>query len=187
MTRQWCRCVGYLAYERAAYPLHPALLDACMQTLGARFAHLASTSEAWLPVAIGEFSIHHTHVDRVWCHVEAASTLDNASLSIYDDSGWLVARFSGLQLRRTRPEALLQRRALPRDWTYTRTWEPVPRSGYVPTADRGGRWIIVGDSNDLARALNEQLNSADAEAEVRGVIFLDGLLTDYCSRDDTPS
>lgn len=154
------------------YAAHPALLDACMQSLGRAFEHLASDGMAWLPVGLESFRIHRAGVERVWCRVEPESQTDRASFRLFTYSGLPVADFTGLRLRRTRREALLGTSVAVQtdDWLYELAWKPVPRE---PAAGRlEGRWLVVSDNAQLA----EWLRSRGANVDSRGAGAFDGVV-----------
>jgi 8-amino-7-oxononanoate synthase len=174
-----------LPKERGAsaegYTLHPALLDACFQILGA--VDLGS-NETFLPVGLGRFQVYsRTAQDGVWCHVRLRSFEGKevcADLDLFDAAGTKVAALEGFTLRsvsRRMLQRLLQQAVDFKKWLYEVVWEPSPR-GALPTADGEetgtSTWLIFADAqgvgNQLSQALQTQGDScilafADAQFE----------------------
>jgi acyl transferase domain-containing protein/acyl carrier protein len=189
---------GSLAADGTNWPLHPALLDACMQSLGLEFDYLASALEAWLPIGVGTFRIHRPHTNGVWCRVVPGSRPENASLELFDGDGCMVAEIAGLQLRRTQRQVLLAmaERTLPagvtEDWFYKLSWTPSPRLSTAEHRSIGGNWLIVGGPEPLSRPLASRMEArgatvrrAAADEDVEGSGRLSGVvhLTALDSRD----
>ncbi len=150
------------------FALHPALLDACMQTLGQVFQHLAGEGMAWLPVGLGSFAVFRPGVEAVWCRVEPGSQPGNASLRLFTGTGLPVANLTGLILRRTRREALTAVRTtsdLPDDWLYEMDWTPCPRWQSTP-AKLEGHWLIVNDRDRSGTELAARLRQRGATVDV---------------------
>jgi acyl transferase domain-containing protein/acyl carrier protein len=145
----------------AGAPLHPALLDACLQTVAA--ATGATGSPEALPLPVG--------ADRVWARLDGAALREGwcharvvradeagivADVAVLDDSGAPVWTAAGLRLHLTRP-----RRGVEEGRLYTVRWEP-----YTPAAAAApaGSWLLLADeaSTPLAQALRGRLADAGA-------------------------
>jgi acyl transferase domain-containing protein/NADPH:quinone reductase-like Zn-dependent oxidoreductase/acyl carrier protein len=153
-----------------AYAVHPAVLDACFQLLGAAVSREralpSSDDETYLPVNLERFRIYGQADARVWGHVqmragdEIPGQLLAGDIWLLDESGRIVAEAEGLFLKRASREAL--RRGLRgdrSDWLYQLQWQPreslpalaaVEESAWLIFADQGG----VGAR--MAAALSEQ-------------------------------
>jgi len=87
-------------------PLHPLLLDGCLQVVAAARAVRASDKGAFLPFAIGRFSIHSIPSRQLWSHVvvraEQADML-TVDITAYNADGTAAIELSGVSLRRLDP------------------------------------------------------------------------------------
>ncbi len=175
-----------LPKERGAsvegYTLHPALLDACFQILGA--VDLDS-NETFLPVGLGWFQVYGREPhDAVWCHVRLRSFEGKevcADLNLFDTAGTKVAALEGFTLRsvsRRMLQRLLQQAVDFKKWLYEVVWQPSPRAALPAEegeeAESPKTWLIFADAqgvgNQLSQALQAQGDScilafADAQFE----------------------
>ena len=126
-----------LAAGPAAYTLHPALLDACLQTV----AWLAKDREAtYLPIAIGQVDVFGTPGGRVWAHAkvhpgEPSAETMTADVWVYDEAGAPIAAVQELGFKRAGRDALLGLgRTKLADWLYERAWRPRPSQELVAAA-----------------------------------------------------
>jgi SAM-dependent methyltransferase/acyl carrier protein/NADP-dependent 3-hydroxy acid dehydrogenase YdfG len=124
--------------EAGAYQLHPALLNACFQVLGAAFPATGAQA-SYLPVAIERAAVFGRPSLEVWSHVslrpgdgQHAETIV-CEVRLLDPRGQVLAVIEGLSLKRASREALLratQERV--NDWLYQVEWQPKAR----PVAQR---------------------------------------------------
>jgi len=161
------------AEDAATYGLHPALLDACFQLVGAglewahpgdgRAASVAS-EDLCVPVGLGAYRLHRGGVTAAWCHAHVSRAGEDrdvfrADLELHDDQGICVAELSGLELRRT-SRAALQRvlgAASSKDWLFETTWIPQPLPATAGNAAAPGTWLLhideAGAGAQVARTL----------------------------------
>ena len=145
--------------------LHPALLDACFQAVGAAFDADARTGEsAWLPVGLERLHVHRPGVRAAWVHARVHATSDvrgaplqRCDLDLFAADGQPIAEIGGLELRRVARDSLLG----PRDesidgWLYKIEWRPKP---LPPTPRTPGRCLIVGAPDPLAASLAATLRA----------------------------
>jgi polyketide synthase 12/epothilone polyketide synthase D len=141
------------------YLLHPALLDACFQGIApANKDFNEDFSGLYLPVEIEEVRFYRRPGRRVWCHVRLRETTARWSmgdLDIYDESGRLSARVSGLRCQRMAggAEETLD------DMLYAYEWRSQPR----PAVDRPrepAAWLIFADRGGVGEQLAEKLRAA---------------------------
>jgi 8-amino-7-oxononanoate synthase len=147
------------------YTLHPALLDACFQILGA--ADLGST-ETFLPVGLGRYQVYSRAVhDGVWCHVRLRSQEGKevcADLDLFDEAGHKVAALEGFTLRsvnRRMLQRLLQQAVDFKKWLYEVVWQPSP---HLPTESSGETestktWLIFADDLGFGTQLSQELQA----------------------------
>lgn len=152
------------ADEVRAYGIHPALLDGCVQVVGAALPRATDEADGgalYLPVGVGRFRLFGAVGAKCRCH----ATVDRgarqgvgayrATARVYDADGTLVAEVESLEVQRVSADALEKlaaRRAT--EWLFERRWteqpveaDPGTRSAFVVLADRGG----IGEA--LASAL----------------------------------
>ena len=159
-----------IALEGHGYRLHPVLLDACLQVLGAGIMH-RGYRDIYLPVAFDRLSVYGDPGDTLWVEGQLRAALNPqpsaevADMRMYDASGSLVARLEGLVLQRTRRDVLRRTRVGDIDnWLYDIDWQPCERrvSTLVTTPDEPGRWLIFMDRDGLGDQLVSLLQAHGA-------------------------
>jgi acyl transferase domain-containing protein/acyl-CoA synthetase (AMP-forming)/AMP-acid ligase II/acyl carrier protein/predicted O-methyltransferase YrrM len=110
------------------YRLHPALLDACFQVTELAFAE-AGDDRTFLPASVERVDVVGVMADAVWCAVEARPAKDTRGrtldLTLYADSGAVLAAVTGLSVRQVGRDALQGVRVS--DWLYRVDWQPQTR------------------------------------------------------------
>ncbi|MBM4089215.1 MAG: AMP-binding protein, partial [Planctomycetes bacterium] len=125
-----------LAEESSTYPIHPVMLDACVQVLGATLEQFdPDPRTTWLPAHVERFEL----VGRagLTCYVEVTrrAPVDSDSTAIMADAivigaeGELVCRLDGLRLERVRRGVLSRSDQSPNDCLYQPQWRPQLRPG----------------------------------------------------------
>ena len=124
--------------EGMAYQFHPALLDACFQTL---FAALPDgevddgDAAVYISAGVARFTRLRAHGPEVWSHVVVSrpeeSALDRltADFRIYDADGAIVAEVEGLSLRRLALRSLTGAGRAADEFMYEIQWEPKALDG----------------------------------------------------------
>ncbi|MHB1327306.1 MAG: SDR family NAD(P)-dependent oxidoreductase [Gemmatimonadales bacterium] len=150
----------------ADYLVHPALLDAALQSLSAAVpTEVASTlTEIIVPVGMEQVRVHRTGIADAWCHVTLTTALSAVSDSLHADivliadDGAPIIEIRGLEARRISRATLVRllgARA-ERDLTYEVIWRAVE----APTTSNDeskGSWLLVGDDASLAADLAGEL------------------------------
>ncbi len=141
------------------YKLHPVLLDASFQTLGALL------SQPYLPVGCDRFQLFQPLGDRVWSHVQITSRNAQqvqANISLMNDNGAIVAEVIGLFLQAANHSNQLfsehqHEREYERisEWLYEVDWQLKPLEVQSIIGQRD--WLIFADGNGLGVSLAEQL------------------------------
>ncbi len=149
--------------QAKAYTLHPALLDACLQVLGAAVSQ--DRLDPFLPVGVEQLQIYTREpLTEVWSHVQVL-TRDTqglfVDLNLYNFSGEHVAALKKLKLRSI-PRRMLRRLFQPSvdlsQNLYEIVWQPQPQS--TPAAERASRrWLIFAETQDFGSKLGQQLES----------------------------
>jgi myxalamid-type polyketide synthase MxaB len=167
-----------LAANLPRYRLHPSLLDASFQLLGAAVSPQALERMAYVPVGLERFEVYQSLPagEALYCHAtskqgEATKKLRlfSGDVQLIDSQGRLVAEIVGLTLARVPREMFLrgaphtQDKAHfdPAEWLYELQWRPRDQRNGQP-ANMGfnataGRWLILADQSGLGTALAEQL------------------------------
>jgi acyl transferase domain-containing protein/NADPH:quinone reductase-like Zn-dependent oxidoreductase/NAD(P)-dependent dehydrogenase (short-subunit alcohol dehydrogenase family) len=168
---------GKAAVDAAALLVHPALLDACFQLIGAGLPWAESSTSAGddfcVPVGMADYRVLRPGASAVWCHVSPEPTAENAQVfradvTLLDEAGTIIAELRKLELRRTTRSVL--RRALEgntlADWAYEVDWPASP----LPTAAGNtapGQWLVFADAGGVGTSLARQLESrGDTVVEV---------------------
>ncbi|MRH88377.1 SDR family NAD(P)-dependent oxidoreductase [Nocardia sp. SYP-A9097] len=119
-----------IADEASRHLIHPALLDACFQSLSIAMGNDPNTEDKalYIPFDIGRFSFYAKAGERVYCYGQA-HVLDDpvyceGDLWLLNEDGSLVAHFEGFKGKSiTQPtedrDTLLQ-------WLYEYQWRPAP-------------------------------------------------------------
>ncbi len=157
------------AADASALIVHPALLDACLQLVGAGLplaqSGASSDDEFGVPIGMAEYRVFQRGVTAAWCHVNLEPAAANAQVfradvTLLDDSGAVVAALKELEVRRTTSKVL--RRALEgnklTDWAYEVEWRPSPLSA-GPATDGPGRWLVFADAGGVGQSLSSELEA----------------------------
>ena len=166
------RLPAAVAGSAATMLLHPALLDACFQLVGAGLDWSEGggdrTADLCVPVGLGAYRLHQAGAASAWCHVQVAPSVDDhdlyrADLRMYDDDGRCLAELTDLELRRTTRAAL--RRALGTtsvsDWLFETVWLPQPLPVGRHEGDPGC-WLVQADGGGLGARLAAHLRKRGA-------------------------
>lgn len=152
-----------IAAELGRDRLHPALLDACFQTILAALP-AATLTAAYVPVGVDR--LHCCGLppggpgESVWSDVRLHGPIAAnpeaivADVRILDDSGRVLLSASGLTARRTSPSQLLPTgNPQPwRNWLYQIEWHPVPAPS-LPPPTPAAPWLLVGRDLETLAAI----------------------------------
>jgi myxalamid-type polyketide synthase MxaB len=148
------------------YSLHPALLDACLQTVAAAFP---ASAETYLPIGFDRVSLFAQPGRELWsvARVQPGENAETfrADLAIYAPDGQLVGQIDGMRIKHTSAATLqrLVQRAAGRpafaDWLYRMEWHPQPLAEQPAPAALPASWLIVADG-ELGTALAGLLPNA---------------------------
>ena len=171
------------------YQLHPALLDACCQTL---FAALPPELESatFIPVGLDELHLYHRPDVNLWSYLKLrkantqANNILQADVCLYSDRGELIAQIVGLKSQLTKDNVP----SVEQDWFYQPQWQLQPLEITVGAkqrplwehetplkGDKNGIWLIFSDNrHNLGKQLAELLQSQQQECYL---VFLQQLST----------
>ena len=148
------------------YQLHPALLDSCLQIIGA-----ATESQGiYLPVSLELFKVYQSCSNKVWAQVNIKpidnSQLLKADLFLADNTGDLVAQITDLSLQYLSLRSLhklidapVEEQVNIDDWLYEIDWEAKDLdTEYTNKLEKGDRWLIFANKTDLSQELTDKLS-----------------------------
>ena len=149
------------------YHLHPVLLDACFQVLGAAATDQVERAGIYLPVGIEHLQVFASVGITLWSQVtlqERTSQQLRADVTLVDPAGRIVAHITGLLLRyasRQGLQRLLQDPHVFDRWLYQLTWQPqgdLPTPPLPPpTVPAPGHWLIFADQQGQGHNLAARL------------------------------
>ncbi len=161
-----------LGPQSGAPHLHPGLLDACFQIIGAALPQTGGDGEIYMPVALQELQVYRPLGPSLFCHIRLHPALSPtpevwiADLTLIDPAGQLCARLNGLRIQRA-PQAVLQRLIRPGldGWYYELCWR---LSAYTPPGQTPtpGAWWIVADQAGLGERLAAELRRRGASCSL---------------------
>jgi len=166
-----------LAAEVSAYQFHPAILDCCLQLLGATISQSdeMAAKGAYVPVAIDEIRIAGRPSGQLWSHavlrVEEERPGEEVhhlkgDVSLRDEEGRVVIELAGVELQCLEEHSARVAAGRVADWMYEPVWEEqaqAQESAESRTAHTGdGAWIVFSDGQGIGAALTRLLE-ADGE------------------------
>ncbi len=148
------------------YQLHPALLDSCLQIIGA-----ATESQGiYLPASIECLKIYQSCSNKVWAQVNIKATGNSqilkADLFLVDNNGDLVAQITDLSLQYLNLRSLhklidapVKDRASIDNWLYEIDWEAKDLdTENISKLENSDRWLIFAEQTDLSQELTDKLS-----------------------------
>ncbi|MCB0934441.1 MAG: type I polyketide synthase [Mycobacterium sp.] len=157
--------------QQSGYGIHPAVLDACFQTVGAHFlAGGGQDGPLMLPLRIDSLRRFGAGRDARYCRAtitKADAVGIAADLEILDAAGDVVVEITGLRLGTGTTKAGERERVLA-ERLLTVGWEQ--RQPPTDVTAGTGEWLVisVGDVGDLAGELSDALCAAGAACRVTG-------------------
>jgi acyl transferase domain-containing protein/NADPH:quinone reductase-like Zn-dependent oxidoreductase/SAM-dependent methyltransferase/acyl carrier protein len=175
------RLVPSIASKARLYRIHPGMLDPCLQPFAAaalRPEELAAGGVIYMPVALESYRVYREPGEILWSHVAVtpetsrsqASTTVKVDVSVFNDSGALVAEVKGLSLRRVDRQALAKNQDRPlQDLLYELKWREAP----LPISNPGQL------AEELQRSVERYRSEPALAAFVSVFPFLEDLSTRY--------
>ena len=147
--------------QQTAYHVHPALLDACFQSVAAHPAiQVAGISGLMLPLGVRRLRTHGPARDIRYSYsrvIHADATLVEADLELLDEHGTVVLTVDGLQIGSGTSESANRQRLL-NERLLTIEWQK--RELPEPNQADAGNWLLVTTSagaDVVAHALTDAL------------------------------
>jgi acyl carrier protein len=154
----------------SCWHLHPALLDACLQSTVALIDEVAGQGGAVVPVSLERVRLHRPPGTEVWVHGRLrrgeGSGLDAVAvdLTLMDDRGEVIAEVGGLRLRGIAKSKVPGQDPVA-EWLYTLSWRRIDwPAAKAPSggAKGSGTWLVLADGSGVAETL-ASLMEADGE------------------------
>jgi len=154
---------GLIRSQQASYATHPALLDACFQSVVVHpDVQSAGGGGLLLPVGVRRLRCHHPTRNAHYCLTRVTSSRAGeceADLDVLDESGTVLLTIEGLRLAGASSESEHADRML-NERLLTIEWEPAE----LPDASQSepGSWLVLGAPaglSPLAQQLAEALNT----------------------------
>ncbi|WP_189525043.1 type I polyketide synthase [Nostoc sp. 'Peltigera membranacea cyanobiont' 232] len=139
------------------YCLHPVLLDACLQSIGAAFPEIHG-KELHLPYGFSSLEFFENPGSQAWAHIYIKSDANgemSVDVDVSDEQEQLCARFTDLVARRTNP-TVLQRlwQETEKNWFYQVQWQKL-NSILTVTANTNNSWLVfVHHDTALSQLVN---------------------------------
>ena len=159
-----------LRHSATRHKLHPALLDAGFQVLGAVTSSDGDDEEVYVPVAIDRVQLFRATAAELWSRARVRAVDEVVRKSVIADlqlltpGGQAVASIVGLQLKAASREVMLRTtQASLQDWLYEPEWRKQEHAADGrPIALEGQRWLVLADRSGSGRELAARLESAGA-------------------------
>ena len=157
---------GAIRSQQSAYATHPALLDACFQSVIVHpEVQKAGAGGLLLPVGVRRLRNYHTTRNAHYCLTRVTSSRVGeceADLEVLDQSGTVLLTIEGLRLAGGVSEHEHANRVL-NERLLTIEWEP--RELPEVSQAEPGSWLLLSacDADPLTAQLDEALNSAGAQ------------------------
>lgn len=161
--------------SKRAYHLHPILLDACFQTLGAAFGQ--QSDEAFLPIGLGSLTLGDVSCSDEWicrarCLPSEAEGMIRADLDLYDPTGQWMAGVADVRFRRANAEIwAAQDTRLDTKHLYQIGWQSQPLQAAAPRAWEQSVFLLVGGTDPVSQNLAREIQSRGGDAI--GITFED--------------
>ncbi len=155
-----CRCPTGRRQTSNGFQIHPAILDAGLQVLGAAVAAEATENGRqgiYLPTRIDQFRVHGRPDRHLWSHTRVQHREANATtgeVQLLDEAGRVAVEIQGLRYEYLGEDT--QRAAVDNldDWVYEFEWQPKERAAGKPYAPASrASWLIFTDSGGVGDAL----------------------------------
>jgi microcystin synthetase protein McyD len=165
--------------------IHPAVLDSCLQVVGATLPDENLDSSLYMPIGLERYELWSDPSDRLWSQARLRPDhnphgVDGevyvADVIVSDESGRTVARVSGLQIKRARPGSLdVAARQPIEDWLYEIRWLP-KRSATSEAFEFPSPSHVADRVRPLAEAsvgrLEDQLSGLASGLEALGAAYI---------------
>jgi acyl transferase domain-containing protein/acyl carrier protein len=148
-----------------AYQLHPAVLDGCLQVLGAGVASevkINGRQGIYIPTRIDHIRVHRRPDECFWCRARVLDEDSNGicgDLRLLDEAGQLVIEVMGVHFESLGNGAHSGIEDNLDDWLYEVKWLPKERVAETSSSASPGSWLIFADSGGVGESLQQELEA----------------------------
>ena len=162
---------GSIRFQQAAYRVHPALLDACFQSVAAhRGVEATGSGGLLLPLGVRRIRAYGPTRNARYCYTRvtrADPTGGEADLDVLDEQGTVLLTVRGLRMgtgtsETGERERVLSERLLTLDWQQ----RTLPEDAHGLSRTEAGSWLLIDTSDAadlLATTLTDALKSQGAQ------------------------
>jgi myxalamid-type polyketide synthase MxaE and MxaD len=150
--------------EFNGFQIHPAILDAGLQILGAAVAAEATENGRqgiYLPTRIDQFRVHGRPGRHLWSHTRVQHREAHATtgeVHLLDEAGRVAVEIQGLRFEYLDEDTARAAVDNLDDWLYEFQWQPKERVAGKPSAPASrASWLIFTDSGGVGNALSALL------------------------------
>jgi acyl transferase domain-containing protein/NADPH:quinone reductase-like Zn-dependent oxidoreductase/acyl carrier protein len=157
---------GSIRSQQGAFGVHPALLDACFQSVAAHpGARQIGSGGLLLPLGVRQLRVYGQTRDARYCYARITASITglDADLDLIDAHGTVVLTAHGLQMGTGASESSHNDRLLSES-LLTIEWQP--QALPATTDEPAGKWLLVNTSDDadlLATTLIDTFKLHDKE------------------------
>jgi acyl transferase domain-containing protein/acyl carrier protein len=152
--------------EFHGFQVHPAILDAGLQVLGAAIAAEATgkgQQGIYLPTRIDQFRVYGRPGRHLWSHTRVQHREADATtgeVQLLDEDGRVAVEIQGLRFEYLGEDTPRAAVANLDDWLYEFQWQPKERATGRPSAPASrASWLIFTDSGGVGDALSALLEA----------------------------
>jgi myxalamid-type polyketide synthase MxaD len=151
--------------ELDQYRIHPAVLDACLQVLGATVpVEATGNARSFVPVHVDRIVVHGPLRGlRLWSHARLRSDAKQGAagfegdVRFLDEDGAVLVEFLGLRGRGLDRDAVAGPDASMDGWFHELRWIPRESPGAQAASANAGRWLLLADASSVVALLAKQL------------------------------
>ena len=163
----YCALPPALIHESARYPLHPAVIDGCLQpVLAALPVGDPRRKNSYLPQTVGRLRLMRAADGPVLSHATLRANRDDrdarivADVRVMDRDGGLVALLEGVGFASASAPRDVRRDDTRRDdYMYASEWVASPGGAPTSTFSSGGKWLVLIDRQGVGESLARSLES----------------------------
>jgi len=167
------RVPAAVASELDQYHLHPALLDACLQSMAGAVPLEPDGSYSaytYIPTFVHRISVCRRPTEKMWTYVVRTSPGDQpspetveADVYLLNEQGQPIATLQRVRIQRLGRAGRRDGKPDLRDWLYRINWQPQSLSAVDPVGEQqrpsaGRHWLVFADQQGAAEALDAELS-----------------------------
>lgn len=151
-----------ISSELPLYRLHPAILDAALQTTAML---LPDGAQTYLPMSVNSMKVHGPLPAAFWSHATlhnpdgAHRKVMTSNIELFDDAGHLLASLEGFSAKEvTGADADA--------WLYETHWQKAELAPQTKVFNETGKWLVFAEGTNFSNGIVEQLRSQKQSVRV---------------------